>query len=296
MSFLRRLFYLALATGCIGLSFYIIELLLTDLGAIQLLGIRQHGVLCTGLILSWFGCLITWYIARDVAMGATMTHVLSDGEWSSHVVHLAKRAGLSEVPELGVYQNTGCNAFVVGRRKRGMLLALSQGLVDLGPGPAADLIIAHQLARIEQGDAVTQQLLQGFIAIFTLFPTRMLATFLGTSLRTGEDDTPTDGMEGFLVPLLEMLLTPYASLLLRFYARGAEARCDQRACETLGLPQLTSGFTTLLKAPVAQPYREIFVQPLKFSGEAKSVMSLLLYHQPLAQRLALLGQRNSANV
>ena len=296
MSILRRLFYLVLATITNALSFYVLELLLIDVGAIQLLGIREHGFLGAGVMFSLLGSLLTWYLARDLVISSTMTHLMTGGEWPAVVADLARRSGLKWVPEVGVYENPSSNAIVVGRTNSRMLIALSQGLIEAGPGPAANLVIAHQLARIQSGYVVTQLLLQGFAAVFTLFPTRMFATFLGTSLRTAEDETPTDSPEGFLASLLEMLVTPYTSLLVRFYARGVEARCDLRACEVLGQAEVVNGFAALIKAPMQQPYRELFTLPLKFSGKPIAMINLLVYHAPLPQRLARITQHQSRNI
>ena len=294
MRLFRRLFYLVLATVTIALSFYVLELLLIDVGVMQLLGIREHGFLGAGVMISLLGSLMTWYLARDLVISSTMTHLVTGGEWPDVVADLARRSGLKWVPEVGVYEYAGSNAIVVGRVNSRMLIALSQGLIDAGPGPAANLVIAHQLARIQSGDVVTQLLLQGFVSIFTLFPTRMFATFLGTSLRTAEDETPTDSPEALLASLLEMLITPYTSLLVRFYARGVEARCDLRACEVLGQAQVITGFAELTQAPTQQPYRELFALPLKFSGKPMAATNLLVYHASLPQRLVSLTRQQNA--
>lgn len=85
------------------------------------------------------------------------------------VHRLSRSAGLTKMPEVGIYRSPEVNAFATGPSKRRSLVAVSSGLLEQMDDAAVEGVLAHEVAHIANGDMVTMTLLQGIVNTFVVF-------------------------------------------------------------------------------------------------------------------------------
>lgn len=85
------------------------------------------------------------------------------------VHRLSRSAGLTKMPEVGIYRSPEVNAFATGPSKRRSLVAVSSGLLEQMDDAAVEGVLAHEVAHITNGDMVTMTLLQGIVNTFVVF-------------------------------------------------------------------------------------------------------------------------------
>src|SRR5208283_1339657 len=91
------------------------------------------------------------------------------------VHHLARSAGLSTMPEVGIYESPEINAFATGPSRSRALVAVSSGLLNRMRQYDLEGVLGHETAHIANGDMVTMTLIQGVINAFAMFLARILA-------------------------------------------------------------------------------------------------------------------------
>jgi Zn-dependent protease with chaperone function len=87
-----------------------------------------------------------------------------------------------------------------------------------------------------------------------------------------------------MVAALEVLLTPFSSLFVRWCARAAERGADRWALVGGGKGPLGRA----IASAAAVPYRDRFTRPLVFGAPARSGLGWLSWHSPAARRQARL--------
>src|SRR5690625_2446183 len=91
------------------------------------------------------------------------------------VYRLSRAAGLTHMPEVGIYKSNKVNAFATGPTKKRSLVAVSAGLINEMDDDAIEGIIAHEIAHVANGDMVTMILLQGVVNTFVVLSERRVA-------------------------------------------------------------------------------------------------------------------------
>jgi Zn-dependent protease with chaperone function len=238
-----------------------------------------------------FGAAASWYLSADIATWSVNAKPIDRvPEWSARidvgglVERLSARFGLPAAPALFVFDNAAVNAVAIGPTARRTRLLIATGLLATATTEDAELILAQQLARVAGGDQPLVLFAQGVIDVFTMFPTRMLSLLLGVSMRTAEEETPSEGVERLVKASLEILLVPVPSLVARHLGRGVEQRADALAARVLGRER----FADLLRrvAPPARipELRETFTAPHAFNSKVWRRLRLLSHHNPLDRR------------
>lgn len=277
--------FLVLCLGILGIatSFALFDLLLREYGISQILQIRPYAVLIGGVIVALCGAASTWYLGKDIAgwsvnVQALPTSAQARIDVATIVANLSPRFGLSSMPELGVFPGTDINAFIVGRNQKVVTLAVTDGLLEHATPEQAEVVLAYCMAKLTNGYTLTQLLLQGMVAAFTLFPARVFALILGTSLRTADEDTPTDGVEHLVIAGLEFALIPLTALLNRWFSRSAQAQTDRYVASILGRECIASTLSSCTKEHGRQTNREAFMMPHKFGLAKEPYLGWLSYH------------------
>ena len=93
------------------------------------------------------------------------------------VHQFSRRAGLSTMPEVGIYDSPDINAFATGPTRNRALVAVSTGLLEKMNDNEIDGVIAHEVAHIANGDMVTMTLTQGIVNAFVMFLARVIGYF-----------------------------------------------------------------------------------------------------------------------
>jgi hypothetical protein len=119
----------------------------------------------------------------------------------------------------------------------------------------------------------------------TLFPARMMALILGTSLRSAEEETPSDEVETLMLILHEVCLVALGSLSMRYFARSALVRADKQMAAT----SFRAPWTQLLELDEAtrkEGHRERFTAPFCAFDKVSRALSLTSYVDASSVRIS----------
>lgn len=199
----------------------------------------------------------------------------------SMVEQLARKAGLSVTPEVGIYDSMEVNAFATGPSRNRALVAFSTGLLNRMNRNEIEGVAAHEIAHIANGDMVTMTLLQGVINAFVMFFSRIIAFALSQNSR---DEDGRSANPYFLTMLLEMLFGVLGMIVIAAFSRHREFRADYGGARFAGKQDMIAALQRL-----RQTYEMIEPQPalaaFKISG---GVGALFASHPPLEKRIAAL--------
>lgn len=163
------------------------------------------------------------------------------GRIYNKVVDISKRAGLKAVPEVGVWQDTGINAFATGPSQSRSLVALSSGLISQMTDDEIEAVIAHEVAHIKNGDMVTMSILQGLANTFVVFLSRVCGWAASQAV-----DEDMSGLVYFVVYLVSnILLFLVAGLVLAWFSRKREFRADEGAARLIGREKMQQALARL---------------------------------------------------
>lgn len=126
-------------------------------------------LLVFSLVVGFVGSFISLGMSRWMAKTMMGVRVLNPKKQSlsyeeqqlvDRVHRLSRAAGMTKMPEVGIYQSPEVNAFATGPSKRRSLVAVSSGLLQQMDDAAVEGVLAHEVAHITNGDMVTMTLLQ----------------------------------------------------------------------------------------------------------------------------------------
>jgi heat shock protein HtpX len=204
------------------------------------------------------------------------------------VHRLARGAGLTTMPEVGVYESPELNAFATGPTKARSLVAVSRGLLDRMSHEEVEGVLGHEIAHIANGDMVTMTLLQGVVNAFAMFLSRVIAYAITQAMRNDRDQRSSGpGFLGFAIQMvLQMVFLVLGSMLVAAFSRYREYRADVGGARLAGR---TSMIRALQKLQSYQEYQDPNAQPalasMKISSRPSSFMALFSTHPPLEQRI-----------
>jgi heat shock protein HtpX len=263
-------------------------------------GIDYRGLMAFCLVWGMAGSFISLMLSKVMAkfaMGVQIIDPERPGQFSTLVrrTHeLSRIAGLTKMPEVGVFENPSPNAFATGPSKRNSLVAVSTGLLNHMDQAQIDAVIAHEIAHIKNGDMVTMTLIQGVMNAFVMFFARVIAFGLSQVMRGNDRDSESSsaGMNYLVVFLLEMVLGLLSMFVICWFSRKREFRADAGSAKIMGS---TAPMISALKA-LASAYdrnhqvdaRQESLAAFQISGKSGGLMSLLATHPPLEVRIAAL--------
>ena len=118
----------------------------------------------------------------------------------------------------------------------------------------------------------------------TLFPARMMALLLGTSLRSSEEETPSDAVETFMVILFEAFFVLFGALAMRQFSRLSAVRIDS---ELMHSP-LHDAYVKLLESETSsrkERHRERFTAPFCAFDRVPKAFTIFRYVPSSQSRL-----------
>ncbi len=161
------------------------------------------------------------------------------------VHHLARTAGLSTMPEVGIYDSPEVNAFATGPSRSRALVAVSSGLLGRMRQYDIEGVLGHETAHIANGDMVTMTLIQGVVNAFAMF----LAWVVTLALTRGSDRDDDRGGNPFvqwmLVNLFQSVFMLFGMLVVNAFSRWREFRADAGGARYAGREHMLSALKTL---------------------------------------------------
>ncbi|MBC7428943.1 MAG: protease HtpX [Bacteriovorax sp.] len=261
-------------------------------------GLQYGPLMAFCLVWGMAGSFISLLLSKKIAKWTMGVQIITlEGPHRSTVekVHrLSRRAGLTEMPEVGIYQSPEVNAFATGRSRNSSMVAVSTGLLSLMDDNEVEGVLAHEVAHIANGDMVTMTLVQGVVNAFVMFLSRVVAFALAQAMKDKDDDRPTNpwmmmGLTMFFDIVFGILATP----IVAWFSRYREFRADRGGADLAGkekmiaaLESLQRAYPQLLLEDKSQQANPNF-RSMQISSKA-GVMQLFSTHPSLELRIAAL--------
>jgi heat shock protein HtpX len=260
-------------------------------------GINYGSLMAFCLIWGIAGSLISLMISKMMAkwfMGVQL--VTLDGPHRDIVekVHrLARRAGLTEMPEVGIFQSEEVNAFATGPSRNNSLVAVSTGLLTRMNDAEVEGVIAHEVAHIANGDMVTMALVQGVVNAFVMFISRVVAFAISQAMRSNdEDEAPANPWVNTLIVFaLDIIFGILAAPIVAWFSRYREYRADKGGADLAGREKMIAALESLQRAypQLAESKSETNPNFRSMQITSKSeILKLFSSHPPLELRIAAL--------
>lgn len=167
-------------------------------------GLNYSALLMFCLIWGMVGSLVSLMLSKVMAkwmMGVKIITVDGPQRELVQTVHrLATRAGLTKMPEVGIYEGEEVNAFATGPSRNNSLVAVSSGLLNRMNDSEVEGVLAHEIAHIANGDMITMALVQGVVNAFVMFFARVVAFMIDQAMRGDKEES------NGLSPLVHMFL------------------------------------------------------------------------------------------
>ncbi len=260
-----------------------------------------------GFCLAWGlgGAFISLLISKMMAKWMMGVQIVTEDGPHRHLVNtvhrLARKAGITSMPEVGIYQSDDINAFATGPSRNNSLVAVSTGLLSRMSDEEVEGVLAHEVAHINNGDMVTMTLVQGVVNAFVMFLSRLVAFLIDQAMRGNDDEKQGEGLGTiariFLVMALDMLFGLLAAPIVAWFSRYREYRADAGGADLAGTTKMIAALQSLQRAyPQLAESREN-VEPAFRSmqiSSKKGIMALLSTHPDLEDRISALRNRLNA--
>lgn len=290
----RRIFYFLLTNILVLLTISIIFTILPIGNYIGADGTIYYGsLLVFSAVIGFTGSFISLLISRWTAKKMMGVKVIDpnrpENEYERMVVEkvhrLSRAAGLTHMPEVGIYYSKEVNAFATGPTKNRSLVAVSSGLLEELDDDAIEGVIAHEVAHIANGDMVTMTLLQGVVNTFVIFLSRIVAYIASQFVR--EEMAPIVHFIAIIV--FQILFSILGSLVVFAYSRHREFHADRGGADLAGRDKMKHALESLRaytnRASIGD--EDAAIATMKING--KKVASLFSTHPPLEERIRRLS-------
>lgn len=186
-----------------------------------------------------------WTMGVQIIDPNTQDHALRNLVQTVH--QMARQAGLSKMPEVGIYESPEVNAFATGPTKSNSLVAVSTGLLNNMDQRSVEGVLGHEVAHIANGDMVTMTLIQGVVNAFVMALARVAAFAIDNFLRSRDDNGEGLGVfaHAAVVMLLEIVFFIPGSMVVAYYSRMREYRADRGGSQLAGRDKMISALRSL---------------------------------------------------
>lgn len=293
MAMAKRVFLFVLVNILILVTINIVLSVLGIKPYISDRGIDFQSLAAFCLIWGFGGAFISLALSRFMAkmmMGVrvidphSQDHELRELVQTIH--HLAKSAGLSKMPEVGIYESPEVNAFATGPTKNRALVAVSSGLLRRMNRSQLEGVLGHEIAHITNGDMVTMTLLQGVINAFVMFIARVIAWVVSQNVK----EESRHIAHFAIVLVLEIILSILGSMVVAYFSRMREFKADAGGAQLAGRSSMIDALRALQKTTQLIDQEHQAVATFKISGKkgGSSFLALFATHPPLEERIARL--------
>ncbi|HWD18683.1 MAG TPA: protease HtpX [Verrucomicrobiae bacterium] len=258
---------------------------------------RYGGLMVFCLVVGMGGSVISLLLSRQMAKWMQGVRVIDPNTTDSEeqflvetVYRLARTAGLTDMPEVGVYNSPEMNAFATGPSRSRALVAVSSGLLGRMRSDDLEGVLAHELAHVANGDMVTMTLIQGIVNAIAMFLAWALAIAL--SQGSSRDDDERGGnyfLQWMLADVFRAVFMLLGMIVVMWFSRWREFRADAGGARYAGRGRMIGALRALEAAhdegaDLAGPQQPAF-QALKISGKTGGFMALFASHPPLEERI-----------
>jgi heat shock protein HtpX len=257
-------------------------------------GIDYKSLLIFCLVWGMSGAFISLMLSRVMARWMMGVRLIDPNTRDPHlrwlvdtVYRLARQAGISKMPWVGIYISPEVNAFATGPTRNRSLIAVSSGLLETMNEDEIEGVLGHEVSHIANGDMVTMTLLQGVINAIVMFLARVIAFVLVR--RDGERDA--SGIRYLITMFFEIFLSFFGMILIAWFSRYREFEADKGGANLSGREKMIMALErlkkTLERADLcdAESFRAF-----KISSKKGGFLRLFATHPPLDERIRRLRE------
>jgi heat shock protein HtpX len=259
-------------------------------------GLNYQALLIMCAVWGMGGAFISLLMSKWMAKMMMGVHVVEangpQGQLVRKIHVLASRAGLTKMPEVGIYESNDLNAFATGPSRNNSLVAVSTGLIRNMSDAELEGVLAHEISHIANGDMVTMTLVQGIMNAFVMFLARVVAFFIDQFLRDRREGGRGGGLGYFgyfavtmilqtVFGLLAMLVVAGVSRHREFRADAGSARIGGKQNMIAALRKLQKSYPQLSSSSANNSFKSLQIS-------SKSLFALYATHPPLEKRIEAL--------
>ncbi|MBT3549117.1 MAG: protease HtpX [Gammaproteobacteria bacterium] len=242
---------------------------------------------------SFISLYMSKWMAKKMAGVQVITSPSNDFEkWFLMVVKRQANILNIKVPEIGVFQSAGPNAFATGSSKNNSLVALSSGLISNMNREEIEAVIGHEMSHVANGDMVTLTLIQGIVNAFVIFFSRVIGHFVDRVILKNERGYGIGYF--FTVIFAQVVLGILASTIVMWYSRQREYRADQGGAELTSKEAMIASLRALAKHSSAKLPDQMLAFGISNQGKKSFFQKYFSSHPPLSERIERLQQTNIA--
>jgi heat shock protein HtpX len=293
MNFMKRIIFFVVTNILVVLALGIVWAVITAFVP-SLRGFDNSSLLALSLVWGFGGAFISLLLSKKFAKWFQGVRVIDpdragpDERWLISTVHnLAREAGITGMPEVGIWESPEVNAFCTGATKNSSLVAVSTGILQRMNRDELEGVLAHELSHAANGDMVTMTLIQGVVNSFVIFASFILARLL---VRGNDRDRGGSFMEVMTRMVLQMALGWLAAVVIILpFSRWREFRADAGGARLAGKDKMIGALQALqdtFRLPQASADAHPAFATMKISSSQKA--SLFSSHPSLDERIAAL--------
>jgi len=258
-------------------------------------GIDYATLLAFSLVIGFTGSFISLALSRWMAKMMMKVQVLNpdanlgavERNLVDKVHRLARSAGLSVMPEVGIYNSPEVNAFATGPSKNRSLVAVSTGLLQRMDDDGIEGVLAHEIAHVANGDMVTMTLVQGIINTFVVFLSRIAAFVVSRMVK----EELANIVHFACIIIFQILFGILGSIAVMAFSRYREYHADGGGADLAGKDKMIRALQQLKQNVSMVNQDQEAYQSLKISGGKGKMLSLFSSHPDLDDRINRLQQR-----
>ena len=295
MTFFKRIFLFLIVNILIITTISLILSLLNIQPYLSAHGLNYQSLMIFCLIWGFGGAFISLGLSRMMAkwmMGVRLIDPTTSDSSQRHLVEtvhkLAKAAGLTVMPEVGIYDSPEVNAFATGPSRKRSLVAVSSGLLKRMNQDELEGVLGHEISHVANGDMVTMTLVQGVVNAFVMFLARVLAYVISGIGNRGKSSNNSYFMFNILVFVFQIVFMILGSLVVAAYSRYREFRADKGGASLAGREKMISALQALQKVQEIrdQKAEKPAFQSMKISHQERGgLVALFMTHPPLELRI-----------
>ncbi len=290
----KRIFLFVLTNILVLVS---VSIILSVLGVGNYLtasGINYTALMVFCLVWGFVGSGISLLMSKFMAKRMMGVEIVDErgqyGELVRKVHQMAKQAGITKMPEVGVYHSPEVNAFATGPTKNKALVAVSTGLLQQMNSDEVEGVLAHEVAHVANGDMVTMALVQGVVNAFVMFFARIAAFALQNFLSGDRDDdrpANTGWAYHISVMVFEIAFSFLGMFVVAYFSRIREFRADKGGAQFAGRHKMVAALKRLQQKIDFVDDSQDAIKTMKISSK-KGLMNFLSTHPSLEDRIAAL--------
>ena len=301
MQFLKRVFLFLLTNILVIATINILMLIVSRFLGVPINPGTYSGLLIFSAVMGTGGAFISLLLSKTMAKWGMGVKIIdpqtATGESRALVTlvhHLARKANLPAMPEVGIYESSDINAFATGPSKGNSLVAVSTGLLHQMNQDEIEGVLGHEVAHIANGDMVTLTLIQGIVNTFTIFLARILSGIVSEQV----EERNRFMVRWITTQIFDILFAILGSIVVSYFSRQREFRADAGSANITSREKMVAALRKLQMVydrPMTTEEEERpngeAIRALQISDRSrKGFLHLFATHPPLEERIGRLQQ------